>query len=251
MGGRESGMIWLYAVTDRPQADMPRVSGIEDARLTTICVDGLAAVVSECSGDAVPRTEENLLRHEAVLEALMGDRTVLPVRFGTVASERKRVREALWERRAWCGTNLARLRGRVELGLRVLWSEPDDARPREACAASAPASGRAYLLARAAEERREKARYEQARDLALRIHGPLERLAVESSYRLLVTPRMLIAGAYLVDREQTDGFRGQVRALGSAHPSLGLLCTGPWPPFSFVAPEPPDEAQEATRDARF
>jgi hypothetical protein len=224
------------------------VAGIEGARLATVRVDGLAAVVSPCSRDAVPATEENLLRHEAVLEALMADRTVLPVRFGAVASDPDRVREALRERRAWCEANLERLRGRVELGLRVLWGEPEGANPGEACAA--PGSGRAYLLARAEEERQETACREQARDLALRIHGPLERLAAESSYRLFVTARMLLTGAYLVERDRTDEFCHQVRALGSAHPSVSLLCTGPWPPFSFAAPEPPERAQEAIRDAR-
>ncbi len=243
-------MIWLYAVTDRPEAEAPRVRGIEDAPLATVCGDGLAAVVSRCLRD-VPPTEGNLLRHEAVLEALMADRTVLPVRFGAVASERKRVRQALRERRAWCETNLKRLRGRVELGLRILWGEPEGASAGGACACPTTASGRTYLLARAEEERQEKARREQARDFALWLHGPLERLAAESSYRLLVTPRMLLTGAYLVERDRMPEFRRQVSALGSAHPSLSLLCTGPWPPFSFVSPELQGRTEELVRDARF
>jgi hypothetical protein len=39
--------------------------------------------------------------------------------------------------------------------------------------------------------------------------------------------------AYLVDRDRLEEFLGLVRALDAAHPDLELLCTGPWPPYSF------------------
>jgi hypothetical protein len=44
----------------------------------------------------------------------------------------------------------------------------------------------------------------------------------------------VLRGAYLVDRERVDDFAREVGALQQDHPELRLLCTGPWPPYSFV-----------------
>jgi hypothetical protein len=37
-----------------------------------------------------------------------------------------------------------------------------------------------------------------------------------------------------VERGQTCAFEEQVEALRAAWPQLSLLCTGPWPAYSFM-----------------
>jgi hypothetical protein len=94
---------------------------------------------------------------------------------------------------------LERVRGAVELGVRG-----------EVCAPPAPAaSGTEYLLRRVADER---------------IHEPLASLS-RASVRRSRPPHI---GAYLVDRGAVDRFRARVHELGG-----DLVCTGPWPPYSF------------------
>ena len=39
---------------------------------------------------------------------------------------------------------------------------------------------------------------------------------------------------YLVPEDAVPEFRGVVERLQAAHPDLGLVCTGPWPPYSFA-----------------
>ena len=46
--------------------------------------------------------------------------------------------------------------------------------------------------------------------------------------------RLLLSAAYLVPRDGVDDFRGEVVKLERAHPDLALVCTGPWPPYSFA-----------------
>ncbi|MBM3474238.1 MAG: GvpL/GvpF family gas vesicle protein [Armatimonadetes bacterium] len=240
-------MIWLYAVTDRPEAPLPPVRGIEAEELSAIACDAIAAVVSRCARQPMPPTEANVLTHEAVLECLMSDRTVLPARFGCVASDERCARDALVDRYTWCLEALRRLRGRVELGVRILWDpgteegqastrrpQPPGGRPD----GSPPGSGRAYLLARLDEERQWEAQRSRAQALASAVHEPLAELAAESSYRLLVTPRMVLAGAYLVECSRVDDFRRRAQDLAFSRPDLDLLCTGPWPPYSFVTDRP-------------
>jgi gas vesicle protein GvpL/GvpF len=68
------------------------------------------------------------------------------------------------------------------------------------------------------------------------VHDPLERLARESRRRAPRGPAEILRAAYLVDREIVDRFVGRVGELQAQHARLRLLCTGPWPPYSFVAP---------------
>ena len=44
----------------------------------------------------------------------------------------------------------------------------------------------------------------------------------------------LLRAAYLVEREAVEPFVARVRELQREHPALSLLCTGPWPPYSFA-----------------
>ena len=39
--------------------------------------------------------------------------------------------------------------------------------------------------------------------------------------------------SYLVATRNVPAFRKAVDALEEAHPELTIVCTGPWPPYSF------------------
>jgi hypothetical protein len=204
--------------------------GLEGASLIGLAYQDIGAVASTLTVTEVPLTEANLWRHEAVVEALMADRTVLPMRFGTVLADEAAVQSVLAARYADFMTSLDRVRGRVELGLRVLW----DFEIQNSKFEIRPGSGRAYLLARLEEDRQARARQLWAEALVAQIHIPLARLATESTRQVLAAPRSLLKAAYLVDRDRVAAFRREVEALSAANPTLRFLCTGPWPAYSFV-----------------
>ena len=106
------------------------------------------------------------------------------------------------------------MRGAVELALRVVASEPEPEPGAEA------GSGRDYLRAKAARM-----------ETAERLHERLAALARDSETQ---PGRELLRAAYLVDRGAVGPFVELVQLLQREHPELGLLCTGPWPPFSFA-----------------
>ena len=230
-------MIYLYAITDLPDLPVPAEPGLEGTSLFSLAYRDIAAVVSPLTTSAVPPTEDNLWQHEAVVETLMADRAVLPVRFGTLLADETAIRAALAAHYANFVASLDRVRGRVELGLRVLW-EMADSRWQTAGSSQQPSatSGRAYLMARLEEERQRQAWREQAEALAEEIHAPLDQLAADSTRQVLITPRLLLTAAYLVERDQVATFRQKVEALSAAYPKLRLLCTGPWPAYNFVTP---------------
>jgi len=242
-------MIYLYAITDRCDLPVPAKPGLEGTSLFSLTYQDIAAVVSPLDTAKTPPTEDNLWRHEAVVEALMADRTVLPVRFGTMLADEAAVQAALAAHYADFVAGLERVRGRVELGLRVL-SSPEflqlpqsspkfpsiSQRNSEELRGTQGGSGRAYLLARLEEERQRQAWRQRAEALADELHVPLARLAVESTRQVLVTPRLLLTAAYLVEQGRVPTFRQEVEALSAAYPELRFLCTGPWPAYNFVTP---------------
>ena len=82
------------------------------------------------------------------------------------------------------------------------------------------------------------------------LHTPLAQLAAESTRQVLVTPRLLLTAAYLVERDQVTAFQREVGGLSGAYPALRLLCTGPWPPYSFVTATVPSADGEERPYAR-
>jgi hypothetical protein len=249
--------LYLYAITDQTASPLPALSGLEDAPLYQLACQDLAGVMSAVTTTQVQATESNLWQHEAIVEALMADRAVLPVRFGTVFANEAAAQAELRAHQTDLLASLNRVCGRVELGLRILINptkggglshdertspvaprlEPatKDQPETAALEQSAPASrGRAYLMTRLAEEQRARVERQQAGAQVAEIHVPLARLAVNSVQQMLVTPRLLLTAAYLVERDQVEVFRQAVAALSDAHPDLSLLCTGPWPPYNFV-----------------
>jgi hypothetical protein len=197
-------MIELLAITDDATPLEPPLVAVRSGGLSALCAPAEETTV----------TADTLWRREEVLEALMEDRDLLPVRFGTLVADEAAAARALADRRSELEAGLERVRGAVELSLRVHAPEPADAPPPDA------ASGSEYMRAKATRTQ-----------AAARLHEPLAALARASALR--PAPELLRA-AYLVDREAVEPFVARVRELQDEHPALSLLCTGPWPPYSFA-----------------
>jgi hypothetical protein len=212
-------VIYLYAIAEALE-DLPELRGVGGAPLARRSVDGLDLVVSEHEEGAVDATEEAVLAHARVVEALLGrSAALLPARFGRGFRDEAALREAIRGRAASLREALAQVRGCVELGVRVLREEPP--------APPAPGSGRAYMEARLA-------RQEEAERLARQLHEPLATLARTSTRTVGQTPRLLLSGAYLVEPGDVEAFRSRVAELEAEHPQLSVVCTGPWPAYSFA-----------------
>jgi hypothetical protein len=226
-------MIYVYAITDRPQTAALPGTGIGGSRLLSVAYQDVAAVISSFSRVEVAPTAENVWRHEEIVEQLMAGGAVLPVRFGTVLADKAAAQAMLAARYPRFLANLDRVRGRVELGLRVLWQN-EDCHVQQKGKTKEESSGRAYMLARAEEERRAQACRERGETLAAKLDRAVASLAVEGCHQILLAPRLLLTAAYLVEQRQVGAFQREVQAFSSAYPALRVVCTGPWPPYSFV-----------------
>ena len=68
----------------------------------------------------------------------------------------------------------------------------------------------------------------------MELHEPLARLS-RASTRFGGASSDLIQSVYLVPRQDVAAFGEHVRRLEAAHPDLTIVCTGPWPPYTFAA----------------
>jgi hypothetical protein len=232
-------VIELYAITEHPTPPLPPVKG-----LRAVPVDGLAAVCGPGAGDDGDVSPEALWRHEEVVEALMADRDLLPVRYGSRLADEAALARAVEERQEELRTALARVRGAVELSLRVVSGEvgrgvdPADEEAGEPDRAAAPAAGArpgAPPAGQGARYLRARARSDAAREeVVATVDRPLSILARASVKSRPRTALELLRAAYLVERGRVDLFTRTVARLQKESPELRLLCTGPWPPYSFA-----------------
>lgn len=210
-------MIAVYAIADRDDLELPAEERLE--RVTNGAIAGIFSRDGERPDQA---SAEALWRHERLVEALMEDRAVLPLRYGTVLADEWALEKTLTDRCEEFSRLLGVVRGRVELALRVL---DDGAEPE---AEGAPRSGRAYMQALARRQRRS----EEAATLL----EPLESLA-DAARRRESASDDLTRWAFLIERGRVDDFNARLDDLRGSHPELRMTCTGPWPPYSFVSEE--------------
>jgi hypothetical protein len=163
--------------------------------------DGVTVLCAEAPEGE--RTADDLWRREALVERLLETGPLLPVRLGTFVADEDAAAAAVAGRGAELRERLEHVRGAVELSVRIQPAgEPGDLRARATLLAAAEAA-----------------------------HEALAAIARDSVER--PGPELLRA-AHLVERDAMDRFVGRVRELQHAHPDLAILCTGPWPAYSFA-----------------
>jgi Gas vesicle synthesis protein GvpL/GvpF len=215
-------MLYLYAFSPHP-TKLPRTPGIAEAAVAAESFDGIDAVVSVLEAVAVEPSEESVLAHARVVDELAASNdAVVPARFGRGFADRDSLRAAVLERLADLEAALERVRGCVELGLRVFAPAGHEA--------VTPASGREYMVGLLERSRRDER-------VAEELHAPLAAIAREATKSLRATPKLLLSAAYLVPRADVVRFREAVQAQQEEHVDLSLACTGPWPPYSFATAE--------------
>ena len=213
-------MIYLYAVTDRAGAPLPKRHGLAGAELCEASRRGLAAVYSAHDALQAEPTPDVLWTHEAVVEDLMRERTVLPMQFGTRLPDVEALGEMLGQRGDEFTRVLDGVRGRVELGVRIAGPGADPT-------PDPPATGSEYMAKRLGARR-------EAERIAAAVHTPLARLAERSTTRQDPRGGDLMTGSYLLADDAVGRFTDELKELQQMHPELALTCTGPWPPYSFV-----------------
>jgi len=257
--------LWAYCVLRTGEPGVDGLAGIDGGVVERVEARGLAALVSRVPladfGAGPLRDNLNDLdwlervarAHEAVLERVLAETTIVPLRLCTIYESEDGVREMLEREHDSLARALDTLAGRQEWGVKVLADEErltEEARSRSAEAAAledeldARTGGGAYMLRRRLERHVRDAADALASELAEQVHAQLQDWASDAVALAPQNPelsghegRMLMNGAYLVETERVDGLRALVSDLEERHRPLGVRIelTGPWPPYNFLS----------------
>ena len=215
-------MIHVYAVLDE-NAEVPPFEGIDDEPVAALPVEGLTAAISVLRQPAEP-SGDNLVRHADVVDLLARvNNAVVPARFARPLESREALVAAMGPRAPELRAALARVRGCLELSVLVFRPAAERAsslKPRAL-------TGAEYLRLRLAERT-------AADRLTEELTTPLARHARASVAKRVSSPNFVLGRRYLVEAGRVDAFRAAVLAVTREHPKLSIICTGPWPPYSFV-----------------
>ncbi|HEY9682959.1 MAG TPA: GvpL/GvpF family gas vesicle protein [Oculatellaceae cyanobacterium] len=236
---------YLYCIAKAAeQNNIGSIRGIADAQLQTIQHRELSVIVSQVSRGRQQATRSNLLRHAEVLENIMQQTQILPIRFGIVAADEEEVINTVLKANYWSFHEiLERLQGKKELGLKVLWQQQtvlnklleedtelknlrDSLAGRSDIAAYHEKIKLGRLLEAALRQYQEALRSE--------ILDSLSELSEELRENKLLTENMILNSAFLVKSEDEEQFEERVNALGDKHEHLTFKYTNVAPPYNFV-----------------
>ncbi len=238
---------YLYCIirTLEPRQFQTRGIGEMGSAVNTVNYMNLAAVVSDSANIVYDNSRRNMMAHTVVLEEVMRDFTVLPVRFSTLAPSAEAIQEQLLHRRYdELNQLLGEMEGRIELGLKAFWYEgaifeeivaenPAVRRLRDSLRDRTPEESyydRIHLGEMVENAMRHK------RDVdAEKILDRLRPLVYKTRTNQLITDRMVLNAAFLVERSNEAAVDQAIQALDT---DLGkrmmFKYVGPVAPYNFV-----------------
>lgn len=236
---------YLYAIIrEHRTREFGRIGiGERNDEVYTISYKDLSCVISNSPFRKYPVNRENCLAHQKVLEKVMEEHTILPVRYGVIAENSDLVSEKLLkEHYEMLIEQLDRIKGKTELGLKVIWnemqaiyqelvSENEELRKfRDAIRATATHNQKMRLGKMVEEALQAKKENEQKMVLT-----PLKELASDSKDNFLMGEWMVINSVFLVDASKMEEFDRAVAQLAEKHSGRSKFkYFGPVPPYNFV-----------------
>ena len=211
--------------------------GVEGTPIVLVTEDALAAAVSRVSELNRTADAARATAYAAAIAVLLRRRTVLPMRYGCLLPSETQVHEFLRVRRAEFGALLDQVDGCVEMGVRVLLATAGRPVGDDGGRTNEVGSGVAYLAARRAAYACRDAERETVAAARSVVERTFSGLSVQSrATQAVIGPHVLMSLYFLIRRGQIGAFRGEFRRL-QERVGYRLLVSGPWAPYSFVAPQ--------------
>lgn len=238
---------YLYCIIRCPEPRQFTNLGIGERGdvVHTVNFNGLAAVVSDSPAVEFERSRRNMMAHTVVLEEVMQEFTILPVRFGTVAPSMKAIEEKLLKQRYdELDRLLNEMEGRAEQGVKAFWYEeiifneiveenPPIRRLRDGLIDRTPEETyyERIRLGEMIEAAMDKKRDEDAEEIL----GRLRPLAYRTRTNKTITDRMVLNAAFLIDQNREHEFDHTIQHLDEEMGKrLMFKYVGPVPPYNFV-----------------
>lgn len=248
----EGKYVYCIIGTNEERNFGPKGIGGRSDEVHTVCYQDLAAVVSNSPIIKYPISRENILAHQLVMEKVMKDHTVLPVRFGTiaeskdgVASEERVKDKVLKERYKEFKDLLKEMDKKIELGVKALWTDmemifkeivkenKEIARAKKKVEGKLPSRTQAERVAigKMVKSALEAKRAEEEE----RISSILKEISVDFRVNKVFGDKMVTNSAFLVENDRGKEFDERMDKLITKHDGrMKFKYVGPVPPCNFV-----------------
>lgn len=237
---------YLYCIIEEASHRTFGSIGIGEKRneVHTLCYRDLACILSSTLMTKYLINRNNLMAHEKVIEEVMKEYTVLPIRFGTIATSNDEVRSLLMKNYHEFKKLLRSMDNKVEMGLKVFWLNMDmifkeiAASDREVKALKEKIQKKdkdfsldeRITLGEKVKNALERKRETEA-DEVLR---PLKSKCIDFCLNEPAGDSVVLNCAFLIDRMQEREFDDIVENLTRKHNNHKFKYIGPSPPFNFV-----------------
>ncbi len=219
--------------------------GEHDNEVFTIPFKDISAVVSNIpSLEKLVPNEKNALTHMNVIQRVMENETVLPLKFGTIFKNSQGIIDCMTKIYTQAKTELSHIENKIEVGVRVLWpvesamefvknnnekikimqKRIDDSK-----------EGKAYLLNVQMQEMINIEMNRQSELFSREIFLYFKKLASKSVESRLVG-HIILNAAFLISKGSLAEFNKHVESIKSkwSEKKVEVVFTGPWPPYNFT-----------------
>lgn len=235
---------YIYAVIAGSDERTYGVPGIDGRAVYGLSDGHIQALVSDIANTKIRPERRSLAAHQQVISWIMKETTPLPMKFGIIANGPGAVRKILSRNRKAFVQQLAKVAGKVEMGLRVTWDVPN----------IIEYFVRTHPALRAARDRFLAGRGEPRQEDKIELGRTFERILMEDRRAFAEEVEEVLGGccaaikrnsprnerealnmACLVSREGTSEFESAVfRAAKLFDNNFAFDYNGPWAPHNFV-----------------
>jgi len=235
---------YIYGFIEEPRRKEFSFSGIDGKKVYSYNYQDLAAVLSEAEEIECDPIRVNLLAHTHVLEEIAREYLILPMSFGIIAENEEKVTELLRQNYLEFMRQLKMLKGKIELGVKVLWIEDAVVKEMESRVKDFQELKKKIVDLSAKEDQNAKLKAgrlvesivkEWGKKYVQKIYNSLKEIAVDSRLNQPIGIKMLLNSSFLVDKNKEKDFDKRVNELAQKYEDqLKFKYVGPVPPYNFV-----------------
>lgn len=211
--------------------------------ISTIGFNDISAVISDTSMTHYVISRMNLIHHEEVIEKVMKEYAVLPVRFCTIASDAEEIRSLLRRRYSEFKGLLRDMDNKIEVGVKAYWkgmpqilqeidgADPTVQRLKKEWERRPDEEIVKGELGKAVKEAMACKKIDEGGPLVNR----LRRISVDVKEKVPQADPMVFNVACLIDRTHEKAFDYLIDELSEKYEDrLSFIYVGPAPPFHFI-----------------
>ncbi|OHB78564.1 MAG: gas vesicle synthesis GvpLGvpF [Planctomycetes bacterium RBG_16_55_9] len=243
---KEGKYIYCIIETEQERNFGPIGIGQRGDEVLTVGYDDLSMVVSNYPAAKLAARREHLLAHQKVIEQVMNEfDSVLPVRFGTIASGADEMRNLLDRRYREFKTVLTNMDHKIELGVKATWKSMEDIfseigrsnsqirllKDKISGGAGGPDTQVRIEVGKMVKDALQQMKEQEAEEIV----NALGRTAFDHKLNRTIGDNMLINAAFLVSKAREKEFDNIMDDLSEQYRNrMSFAYTGPLPVFNFV-----------------